>query len=50
MARDVALWAQQAAHRMAWESRESDYEPMIQREKEATWQLERIVEKLAVHG
>lgn len=46
MARDVALWAQHAAHRMAWESRESDFEPMIESEREAVWQLKRIVEKL----
>jgi hypothetical protein len=46
MARDVALWSQNAAHRRAWENRRSNFEPMIGREKEAVWQLKRIVEKL----
>ena len=46
MARDVALWAQNAAHRKAWEIRHSDFEPIIDREKEAVWQLKRIVRKL----
>ena len=47
MARDVALWAQNASHRKQWEFRESDFEPMFGREREAVWQLQRIVEKLA---
>lgn len=47
MARDVALWSQNAVHLKAWESRRSNFEPMIGREREAVWQLERIVEKLA---
>jgi hypothetical protein len=47
MARVVALHAQRAAHRKEWESRESDLELIIGREKEATWQLTRIVKILA---
>ena len=47
MARDVALWSQNAAHRKKWESRISNFEPMTGREREAVWQLERIVKKLA---
>jgi hypothetical protein len=46
MAREVAVCAQVAAHRKVWESRKSNIEPMIEREKEAAWQLERIVRKL----
>lgn len=47
MAREIALCSQVAAHRSAWENRKSNTEPMIEREKEASWQLERIVEGLA---
>ena len=46
MAREVALCAQKAAHRKVWESRKSNVEPMIAREKEAVWQLAQIVKKL----
>lgn len=46
MARDVALWSQNAVHLKKWESRRSNLEPMIGRETEAVWQLRRIVEKL----
>jgi hypothetical protein len=46
MARDVALCSQRAAHRLEWEMRESDCEPIADREREASWQLKRIVEKL----
>jgi hypothetical protein len=47
MARDVALWSQNAVHLKEWESRRSNFEPMIEREREAVWQLKHIVEKLA---
>lgn len=46
LARIVALHTQRAAHRKEWESRKSNLEPMVVREKEATWQLAYIVEKL----
>lgn len=46
MARDIALWAQNAAHRKAWEIRKGDFELMISREREAVWQLKRIIRKL----
>lgn len=45
MARDVALWAQNSAHRKQWETRGSDFEPMFGRESEAAWQLKRIAKK-----
>jgi hypothetical protein len=47
MARDVALTAQNAAHRKQWENRRNDFELMTGQEREAVWQLKRIVEKLA---
>ena len=47
MARVVTQHTQRAAHRKEWECRKSDLELMIGREKEATWQLTRIVEILA---
>jgi hypothetical protein len=46
MAREVAVCSQVAAHRNMWESKRSNTEPMIEREKEASWQLERILESL----
>jgi len=46
MARNVALWSQNAAHLRAWENRRNNFELMTGREREAVWQLERIVEKL----
>ena len=46
MARDIARYAQLAAHHMAWESRKSKVEPMFEREREAAWQLEQITKKL----
>jgi hypothetical protein len=46
MARDVALWSQNATHRRDWESRRSNFELLTGMEREALWQLERIVEKL----
>lgn len=46
MAREVAVCSQTAAHRQAWESRKSNTEPMLEREREAAWQLERIAEEL----
>lgn len=46
MARETAVCAQMAAHYKKWESRNSNVEPMIEREKEASWQLERIIEEL----
>jgi hypothetical protein len=47
MARDVALTAQNAAHRKQWENRRNNFEPMTRKEREAVWQLKRIVERLA---
>ena len=46
MVQEVAVCSQKAAHRKVWENRKNDWEPMIEREREAAWQLERIVEKL----
>jgi hypothetical protein len=46
MTRLVARHTQRAAHRKLWESRKSNLQPMTGREKEATWQLKRIVEML----
>ena len=46
IARDVALWAQNAVHLKKWENRRSNFEPMTGKEREAMWQLKRIVEKL----
>lgn len=46
MAREVAVCSQIAAHRKIWESKKSNTEPMIEREKEAAWQLECIIEVL----
>lgn len=48
MARQVAFCAQRAAHRKEWESRTSDVEPMMGREREAAWQLALIAERLAL--
>lgn len=47
MAREVAVCAQIAAHRNIWEHRKNNVEPMLLREKEACWQLVRILKKLA---
>lgn len=46
MAQEVAVCAQRAAHRKVWEKRKSDLETMIEREKEAVWQLKQIVATL----
>jgi hypothetical protein len=46
MARDVAVWAQNAAHRREWEGRKSNFQPMFGREKEAAWQLKHIATKI----
>jgi len=46
MARNVALWSQNAVHLKKWENRRSNFEPMIGRERESVWQLKCIVEKL----
>jgi len=46
MARDVALWSQNAVHLRKWENRRSNFVPIIGRERESVWQLKRIVEKL----
>jgi hypothetical protein len=45
MARDVALWSQNAVHLKKWESRRSNFEPMTGKEREAIWQLKGIVKK-----
>lgn len=47
MARDVALWSQNAAHRKEWEDKRSNFKPMTAREKEAVWQLRLIAKRLA---
>lgn len=47
MAQEVAVCAQRAAHRKAWESRKSNTEQILGREIEAAWQLELIVKQLA---
>jgi hypothetical protein len=49
MARDVALWSQNAAHRKEWENRRSHFEPMVAREKESLWQLARIAKRLVLY-
>jgi hypothetical protein len=46
MAQEVAVCAQRAAHRKAWENRKNDLETMTEREKEAAWQLKQIVDTL----
>ena len=46
IARDVALWSQNAVHLKKWESRRTNLEPMTGKEREAIWQLKRIVKKL----
>ncbi|MGA9995650.1 MAG: putative immunity protein [Pyrinomonadaceae bacterium] len=43
MAQKVALWAQNAVQRREWENRSSDFELIIGREREAIWQLSRII-------
>lgn len=47
MVQPVALHAQRAAHYKEWETRKSNLELMIGREKEATWQLVRIAKILS---
>ena len=44
--RDVARYAQLAAHYKGRESRQNNVTPMLGREREAAWQLSRIVEEL----
>jgi hypothetical protein len=48
MAREVAVCTQIAAHRNVWEKRESNVHPINAREKEACWQLEHILDRLAL--
>ncbi|HWS99364.1 MAG TPA: hypothetical protein VN256_03755 [Pyrinomonadaceae bacterium] len=48
MAQEVAVCAQKAAHRKVWENRKCDLETMIEREKEAVWQLKQIVDTLGM--
>lgn len=47
MARPVALHSQKAAHYKEWECRKSNLDLMVGSEKEAIWQLARIIEVLA---
>jgi hypothetical protein len=47
MTRKVAICAQLAAHRNAWENRRSNTESMIARETEAAWQLRQIAGRLS---
>jgi hypothetical protein len=46
MAREVAICSQVAAHRNAWENRRNDLELLVEREKEAAWQLAQIASRL----
>lgn len=46
IARNVALWSQNAVHLKRWEGRKSNFEPMVGREREAVWQLKQIAQKL----
>lgn len=46
VARDIALWSQNAVHLKEWEHRKSNFELMTGRQREAIWQLKQIVEKL----
>ena len=46
MARDVARYAQLAAHHKTWERRKDNVAPMLDREREAARQLVKIVERL----
>lgn len=46
MAQEVAVCAQRAVHRKAWESRKSNLELITEREAEAVWQLKQIVDEL----
>lgn len=46
MTRSVAQYAQRAAHHKARECRKNNVTPMLDREKEASWQLARIVERI----
>lgn len=46
IARDVALWSQNAVHLKKWEDRRSNFEPMTGRERESVWQLKHIAKKL----
>lgn len=46
MARSVAQYAQRAAHHKARECRKNNVTPLLHREKEASWQLARIVKKI----
>lgn len=45
-ARAVAIYTQRAAHRAVWESRKSNVQLMTGKEREATWQLKRIAERI----
>lgn len=47
-ARLAAFHTQIAAHREIWESRKSNFQLMVKKEKEATWQLKHIVEKISM--
>lgn len=47
IARLVAAYTQRAAHREAWERRGSNLQLMTGREREAMWQLRRIVKKIS---
>jgi hypothetical protein len=46
MAQEIAICSQRAAHRKAWENRESDLDLITEREMEAVWQLKQIVSEL----
>ena len=46
MARNVAIWTQNAAHRMKWQDRKSNVQLMIGREMEAVWQLKQIMMRI----
>ncbi len=46
MACSVAQYAQLAAHHQAWERRKNNVTPMLEREREAAWQLRETVKRL----
>jgi hypothetical protein len=46
LTRVVAVQTQKAAQRMQWENRKSNVQPLTAREREAAWQLSRIIRKL----
>jgi hypothetical protein len=48
MAQKVALWAQNAMNRKEWENRSSNFDLIVGGEREAIWQLARIIRMFAI--